>query len=113
MIGSPQPDPQELGAHIRSLRLGRGLLLMEVQAQTGVNHSQQSRIERGDFKRCGRNVQILCNFYGIDPRGPQDLGVLRARLEQAVQQVPIRRALESFLDAIDSARSPTDQGGQH
>jgi transcriptional regulator with XRE-family HTH domain len=104
--------PAELGAHLRGLRQGRGLSLKEVEAKTGVNHGQQSRIERGDFKRCGSNVQKLCNFYGVNPCAPSELAALRARLEQAVQRVPVRRALEAFLDAVDSTGSQTDHAGR-
>lgn len=113
MIGDLQPDPQELGARIRSVRLSRGLSLVEVQGKTGVNHGQQSRIERGDFKRCGENVQVLCKFYDLTLTPPPEVEVLRARLEQAVQRAPVRRALEAVLDAIDSARGRSDEGRQH
>lgn len=113
MIRNPQPDPQQLGARIRSVRRSRGLSLVQVQEKTGINHGQQSRIERGDFKRCARNVQKLCKFYGITPSAPPELEILRARLEHAVQRAPIRRALQAVLDAIDACRSRTDQGRQH
>lgn len=112
MIGNLQTDPQDLGARIRSARLSRDLSLLEVQAKTGVNHGQQSRIERGDFKRYGSNVQKLCNFYELAPAVPE-LEVLRVRLEQAVQRAPTRRALQAVLDAIDAARSRSEQGRQH
>jgi transcriptional regulator with XRE-family HTH domain len=107
-----QPDPKELGARIRDARLAMGLSLVEVQAKTDVNHGQQSRIERGDFKRYGANVRKLCKFYDLTPTVPE-LEVLRARLDRAVRSAPTRRALEAVLDAIDWARSRADQGRQH
>ena len=101
MIDRVQVDPPELGARIKHARLQRGLSLVEVEVRTGVDHSQQSRIERGDFKRFGPNVQKLCKFFGQSPIAGE-VDTLRVRLERAVLNAQTRRALEAVLDAVDA-----------
>lgn len=96
---------------IKTARLSRGLTLTEVQAKTGVDYTQQSRIERGDFKRYGPNVQKLCRFLGVTPSATE-LERLRTRLEEAVSRSPSRRALEAVLDAIDAAHDDAREGGR-
>lgn len=100
-----QMVPSELGARIKHARLQKRLSQEEVETQTGVDHSQQSRIERGDFKRYGSNVQKLCKFFDLPPTAGE-LDTLRVRLERAVLKAPTRRALEAVLDAIDAGAAP-------
>lgn len=101
MIGV-QVDPSELGIRIEAARRERALTLLEVEKRTGVDHSQQSRIENGEFIRASSNVQKLCKFYGLALQA-DDLTALRARLEKAIRSLRTRKALEAVLDAIEDA----------
>lgn len=100
MIDRVQIDPAELGSRIKHARHKARLSLLEVESQTGVDHSQQSRIERGEFKLYGQNVQKLCEFFDLQPI-PREIDILRARLDRALLRTPTRKALEAVLDAIE------------
>ena len=100
MIDRVQIDPTELGLRIKHARNRARLSLLDVASQTGVDHSQQSRIERGEFKLYGQNVQKLCKFFDLQPI-PRELDILRARLDRALLRTPTRKALEAVLDAIE------------
>lgn len=106
MIDKMQIDPFELGSRIMHARHKAHLSLMEVASQTGVDHSQQSRIERGEFKLYGQNVQKLCKFFDLQPISGK-LETLRARLDRALLRAPTRKALEAVLDAIEISHPPS------
>lgn len=107
-------DPQEaasLGAQLRLARKELGTTLVDLAKQTGISHSQISRIERGLFKGPSRNVQILCNSLGIDrtqapnANDPQQLAL---RLERLASSSPRwRGVVAAFAEALEAAQNAT------
>lgn len=97
-----------LGTSLRRARLASGLSLLDLEGGTGVNHSQISRIERGQFKRPAINVQKLCVFLSVQlptaarvSRQPT-IESLQQRLAKSVAVAPHRaRLLAAFFDALD------------
>lgn len=110
MIERVQVDPAELGPRIKHAREKARLSLLQVESKTGVDHSQQSRIERGEFKRYAQNVQKICKFFNLQPV-PEELDTLRARLDRAVLRTTTRKALEAVLDAIDVSHAVHREAG--
>lgn len=54
-----------LGSCIKEARLARGMTLKSLAKATGVDHSQISRIERGENALVSRNVQKICKFLDV------------------------------------------------
>lgn len=52
-------DPKALGAELRERRKSLGKTLTEISQITSVNVGQLSRLENGQMKRDGGNLQIL------------------------------------------------------
>ncbi|WP_371127548.1 helix-turn-helix domain-containing protein [Variovorax sp. YR266] len=69
---------KSLGARLRRARTNANFTQEMLWAETGVNHSQISRIERGDFSGPGTNVQILCAYFRIDWRLESSVAPLMA-----------------------------------
>lgn len=63
-------DPPELGAKLRAARIAMGMTLVQIAQRTGIDVSQLSRFERGDFKRTSRNLQKLIDDLQIDLAAP-------------------------------------------
>jgi transcriptional regulator with XRE-family HTH domain len=105
-------DPKEavaLGARIRLARKKFGLTLENLTKQTGVSHSQISRIERGLFKGASKNVQILCESLNIegarvcDAEEPQHLAL---RLERLASSSPrLRNVIVAFAEALEAVQN--------
>jgi transcriptional regulator with XRE-family HTH domain len=95
-----------IGKEIKSARQLANLTLLDLENSLSIHHSQISRIERGAFLRPSKNVQVLCNSFAIDWRGPSSQREsLIARLERAATGPPhLRRMLSTFLDALDAAQ---------
>jgi transcriptional regulator with XRE-family HTH domain len=105
-------DPEEaaaLGAQMRLARKKLGLTLLKLTEQTGVSHSQISRIERGLFKGASKNVQILCKSLNIEGalissvEEPQQLAL---RLERLASSSPRwRSVVAAFAEALEAAQN--------
>ena len=101
-------DPNEavtLGAGIRRARRNLGKTLTDLSSQTGVSHSQISRIERGQFKSQSKNVQILCDYFkekGASTSGAQEPLHLAQRLERLAASSPRwRSVIAALADAME------------
>lgn len=55
----PVADPKALGAELRERRKSLGMTLTEIAEITSVNAGQLSRLENGQMKRDGGNLQKL------------------------------------------------------
>ena len=101
-------DPGSLGNQLRAARLDANLTLQIVSSSTNINHSQISRIERGDFKSPSKNVQILCKYFNIDWHGTpsaRDNATLISRLARAANASPEWAAvMVAFVKAIEAAQ---------
>ena len=101
-------DPRSLGNQLRAARLEANLTLQVVSFSVNINHSQISRIERGDFKSPSVNVQILCKYFNIDWRGTPsacDKTALASRLDRAANASPQWAAvIVAFAEAIEAAQ---------
>lgn len=105
-------DPEEaaaLGAQMRRTRKKLGLTLLNLTAQTGVSHSQISRIERGLFKGASKNVQILCkslNIKGAPISSAEEPHHLALRLERLASSSPRwRSVVAAFAEALEAAQN--------
>ena len=99
-------DARRLGQRLRNARENKGLTLLNVADNVHVDHSQISRIERGQMITLGTNVQKLCKFLGVIPSvgapGPaySDLG---ARIDALVAALPASEsAIVRFIDAMEA-----------
>lgn len=102
-------DPGSLGNQLRAARLEANLTLQVVSSSININHSQVSRIERGDFKGPSKNVQILCNYFNIDWHGTpsaRDKTDLASRLDRAANASPQwATVIVAFVEAIETAQN--------
>lgn len=105
-------DPEEalvLGAQMRLARKRLGLTLLDLTEQTGVSHSQISRIERGLFKGASKNVLILCKFLNIEGApisSAEDPHHLALRLERLASSSPRwRSVVAAFAEALEAAQN--------
>lgn len=98
-----------LGAQMRRTRKNLGLTLMNLTEQTGVSHSQISRIERGLFKGASRNVQLLCKFLSIEGASissAEEPHHLALRLERLASSSPRwRSVVAAFAEALEAAQN--------
>ena len=103
-----------LGVRLRSARLSSSFTMEMLWAETGISHSQISRIESGEFKGPSRNVQILCEYFGIDwsdQPSPTGTPELVARLHRVAAASPHwANVVNAFVDAIEAAQATESQG---
>ena len=71
-------DMKQLGRRIRSARKERNLTLENVSIAVGVDHSQISRIERGENSKISKNVQKICDFLHIFESEQDSLAIGKA-----------------------------------
>ena len=95
---------QALGRRIERARRASGLTLEQAAARAGVHHSQLSRIERGQFRLIGNNVRKICRVLGVDLDGV-DHDFLCERVRATIRSPQAARAMNAFLDVINSAES--------
>jgi transcriptional regulator with XRE-family HTH domain len=91
---------------VRAARERIGLTLQAVSLPSGVDYSQLSRIERGDFKMLSKNVQKICKYLSVPiavRAGAEHLNIgIAQRAERvAAQSVRNQRVLEAVLTALD------------
>lgn len=97
-------DPKALGAELRNRRKALGKTLMEIAEFTTVNVGQLSRLENGQMKRDGGNLQIFlvalqkledANLLSKDP------GVVE-RFEAIIKRSNRHaHAAAAFVDALE------------
>ncbi|MNL18173.1 anaerobic benzoate catabolism transcriptional regulator [compost metagenome] len=61
---------KKLGCNIKEARVARGMTLKNLAKATGVDHSQISRMERGENALVSRNVRKICSFLHISEVEP-------------------------------------------
>jgi transcriptional regulator with XRE-family HTH domain len=64
-VRSPTLRRRELGARLRSMRLGHGLTVEQVADQLLCSPSKVSRMETGQRSATPRDVRDLCGLYGV------------------------------------------------
>lgn len=103
---------KQLGDRIRSARRKRGLTLKQLGFEIGVDHSQISRIERGENTRVSHNVQKLCNFLHIPVFEYNSLamtGKAERKMRSLIQEWP--QSEQMICDVLDSIRHAYQAGG--
>lgn len=100
-------DAKQVGCRIALARKKRGMTLKGLGFAVGVHHSQISRIERGQVRLIGKNMQKICTFLGVDLMGDntaQPAGAFMARAEALFQEWPESEAvLNTLMDALETA----------
>lgn len=100
-------DAKQVGCRIALARKKRGMTLKGLGFAVGVHHSQISRIERGQVRLIGKNMQKICIFLELEPMGdstakPADTFIARA--EALLQEWPESEAvLSTLMDALEMA----------
>lgn len=102
---SPQ-QAAEIGARLRAARERRGQTLQDISIDSGVNYSQLSRFERGDFRVRSKNLQKICYFLQIPvllEAGSEALHLELAgrAIRIATQSSKNQRVIEAVLNALD------------
>ncbi len=106
-------DLKQLGCLIKSARLNRGMTQQNLGNKVGIDHSQISRIERGESVLISTNVRKLCDFLHISNAecGATPVGDgAEAKLQFILGQWPdseklICGILDSVLEAYRSQSS--------
>jgi len=109
---------KQLGRRIRSARKEQGLTLKSLESETGVSHSQISRIERGQNALVSSNVRKICDYLHIQERG-QDAepisGDVELKMRSLIQEWP--QSAQMICEILDSIRQAylgrsADEGGE-
>jgi transcriptional regulator with XRE-family HTH domain len=99
---------KKTGDALRQARIRHGLSLLQVESLMGIDHSQISRIERGQFVRASKNVQKLCKLLNCQLPGVNSNeapGPLLERISALVERRPQDALLISrFLEALEAKR---------
>ena len=95
--GSPTVRRRELGAHLRALRVARGLTVEQVAGELLCSTSKISRMETGHRGATARDVRDLCNLYEVDDQ------LERARLTNLAAEGKQRGWWQAYeLDYFDT-----------
>lgn len=99
-------NAQALGLRLRTARNSASMTLEDLAEKLKISHTQISRIERGQFKRTSKNVQILCTFLEIDATLPlQPARNLEARIARIASFSPRwERAVFALVEALEAAQ---------
>ncbi|WP_408980896.1 helix-turn-helix domain-containing protein [Pseudomonas sp. B21-009] len=100
-------NAKHIGVRIAKARKDRGLTLKSLGEAVNVHHSQLSRIERGQARLLGKNLQKICTFLGIEPLTrvadgqPQNFV---ARAEALLEEWPeCEQVLNALLEALETS----------
>lgn len=99
-----------LGAQLKAARERLGQTLQAVSHHSGVNYTQLSRFERGDFRTRSKNLQKICKILQISiaadvrPEAPH-LGLAERAMQIAAQSSRNQRVLEAVLSALDDSHT--------
>ncbi|MNJ40975.1 helix-turn-helix protein [compost metagenome] len=100
-------DAKQVGCRIALARKKRGMTLKGLGFAVDVHHSQISRMERGEVRLVGKNMQKICTFLGLDPleeSAAAPAGALIARAEALLHEWPESEAvLKAMMDALEMA----------
>ena len=100
-------DAKQIGCRIALARKKRGMTLESLGLAVGVHHSQISRIERGQVRLVGKNMQKICTFLGLEPMGESTVepaDSFTARAEALIQEWPEGgEVLNTLMDALEMA----------
>lgn len=103
-----EKDIRDLAVGLKSARLSRGLTLVQLAVETGVNCGQLSRFENGQFQTSSRNLQKIREYLQISviPSSVTQLDPeesLSLRIERFASISPKHRAVaEQILRALES-----------
>ena len=98
-------DATHLGKRLKICRLERNFTLTSLAELTGIDVSQLSRFERGEFVFVSRNLQNLMSFLQIDTEigggnAQQLVGRFEALVTRSSRHEEAARALVCALEAL-------------
>ena len=108
--GSPTVRRRELGALLRTLRMAKGWTAGQVADRLLVSTSKVSRLETGQRGASARDVNDLCDLYGIDDEQRQHLLQLASEGKQRAWWQPLGLPYSTYVGLEAEATSINDYG---
>ena len=108
--GSPTIRRRELGALLRALRVQRGWTAEHVVGRLGMSTSKLSRLETGHRGASARDVNELCDLYGVDAEQRQRLLELAQEGKQRAWWQPLGLPYATYVGLEAEAASIWDYG---
>lgn len=108
--GSPIVRRRELGALLRALRMAKGWTAGQVADRLLVSTSKVSRLETGQRGASARDVNDLCDLYGVDDEQRQYLLQLASGGKQRAWWQPLGLPYSTYVGLEAEATSINDYG---
>jgi transcriptional regulator with XRE-family HTH domain len=108
--GSPTVRRRELGALLKALRSARGLTAEQVAERLLISTSKVSRLETGQRGASARDINDLCNLYGVDDEQRQHLLELASEGKQRAWWQPLALPYSTYVGLEAEAKSIRDYG---
>lgn len=100
-------NTKQIGIRIAKARKQQGLTLKMLGEVVGVHQSQVSRIERGEARLLGKNLQKICKYLGLNPLEQEPMPQHRRfvdRVQALLEGWPQgERVLNAMLDALEES----------
>ena len=109
-VGSPTIRRRELGALLKALRTERGWTAEQVAGRLGMSASKLSRLETGHRGASARDINQLCDLYGIDGEQRQRLLELAREGKQRAWWQPLGLPYSTYIGLEAEAASIWDFG---
>jgi transcriptional regulator with XRE-family HTH domain len=108
--GSPIADRRELGALLRSLRVGKGWTAEQVAERLLVSPSKMSRLENGQRGASERDIHDLCDVYDATDEQRSHLLQLASGGKQRAWWQPLGLPYSTYVGLENAASSIEDYG---
>jgi transcriptional regulator with XRE-family HTH domain len=109
-VGSPTICRRELGALLKALRTERGWTAEQVAGRLGMSTSKLSRLETGHRGASARDINQLCDLYGVDDEQRQRLLELAREGKQRAWWQPLGLPYSTYVGLEAEAASIYDYG---
>jgi transcriptional regulator with XRE-family HTH domain len=109
-VGSPTVRRRELGALLRALRTERGRTAEQVAAALNISPSKLSRLETGRRGAISRDINDLCDEYGVDEEQRKRLLELAREGKQRAWWQPLNLPYSTYIGLEAEAASISDYG---
>jgi transcriptional regulator with XRE-family HTH domain len=109
-VGSPTIRRRELGALLKALRTERDWTAEQVVGLLGMSTSKLSRLETGHRGASARDINQLCDLYGVDDEQRQRLLELAREGKQRAWWQPLGLPYSTYVGLEAAAASIYDYG---
>jgi transcriptional regulator with XRE-family HTH domain len=109
-VGSPTIRRRELGALLKALRTGRGWTAEQVAGRLGMSTSKLSRLETGHRGASARDINQLCDLYGVDDEQRRRMLELAREGKQRAWWQPLGLPYSTYIGLEAEAASIRDFG---